>query len=46
MNTATTTTTTTSTTMTLTEGFFSHRNWFDWLFALLVAAGGIFALQR
>ena len=46
MNTATTTTTTTSTTMTLNEGFFSRRNWFDWLFALLVAAGGIFALQR
>ena len=44
MNTATTTTTTT--TMTLNEGFFSRRNWFDWLFALLVAAGGIFALQR
>ncbi|QNN58013.1 c-type cytochrome biogenesis protein CcsB [Diaphorobacter ruginosibacter] len=42
MNTATTTTTT----MTLNEGFFARRNWFDWVFALLVAAGGIFALQR
>ncbi len=39
MNTATTT-------LTLNEGYFSRRNWFDWLFALLVVAGGLFALQR
>ena len=39
MNTATTT-------MTLNEGYFSRRNWFDWLFAVLVAVGGIYALQR
>jgi len=38
MNTATTTNTTT---LTLDEGFFSRRNWFDWLFALVVAAGGL-----
>ena len=42
MNTATTTTTTV-TTITLHEGFFSRRNWFDWLFALIVAAGGLYA---
>jgi cytochrome c-type biogenesis protein CcsB len=39
MNTATTT-------LTLHEGFFSRRNRFDWLFALLVAAGGLFAFAR
>ena len=39
MNTATTT-------MTLNEGYFSRRNWFDWVFAALVIAGGLFALQR
>jgi cytochrome c-type biogenesis protein CcsB len=36
MNTATTT-------LTLHEGYFSRRNWFDWLFALIVAAGGLYA---
>ncbi|MGV3493183.1 MAG: c-type cytochrome biogenesis protein CcsB [Ramlibacter sp.] len=36
MNTATTT-------LTLDEGFFSRRNWFDWVFALLVTAGGLYA---
>jgi cytochrome c-type biogenesis protein CcsB len=41
MNTATTTTA--ATTITLHEGFFSRRNWFDWLFALIVAAGGLYA---
>ncbi len=46
MNTATTTTTTTTTTYTLDEGYFARRNWLDWLFALMVAAGGLFALQR
>ena len=38
MNTATTTTT-----ITLEDGFFSRRNWFDWLFAALVIAGGLYA---
>lgn len=41
MNTATTTTT-----LTLNEGFFARRNWFDWVFAALVAAGLLYALQR
>ncbi|MPM42971.1 Cytochrome c biogenesis protein CcsA [bioreactor metagenome] len=39
MNTATTT-------LTLNEGYFARRNWFDWVFALLVVVGGVFALQR
>ena len=33
-------------TITLNEGFFSRRNWFDWLFAAIVAVGGLYALQR
>ena len=33
-------------TITLHSGYFSRRNWFDWLFALIVTAGGLFALQR
>ena len=33
MNTATTT-------LTLNEGFLARRNWYDWLFAALVLAGG------
>ncbi|MBA3771141.1 MAG: c-type cytochrome biogenesis protein CcsB [Ramlibacter sp.] len=37
---------TAATTLTLHEGFFSRRNWFDWLFAALVAAGGLFAFTR
>ena len=40
MNTATTTT------LTLHEGFFARRSVFDWLFAALVAAGGLFAFAR
>lgn len=36
MNTATTT-------LTLNEGYFAKRSLFDWLFALLVAAGGLYA---
>jgi cytochrome c-type biogenesis protein CcsB len=36
MNTATTT-------LILDEGFLSRRNWFDWVFALLVAMGGLYA---
>ncbi len=43
MNTATTTS---PTTLTLNESFSSRRNWFDWLFAAIVVAGGLFALQR
>ena len=35
-----------TTTLTLHEGYFSRRNWFDWLFAAVVVAGGLFALQR
>ena len=31
-------------TITLNEGYFAKRNAFDWLFALLVMAGGVFAL--
>ncbi|HSV82315.1 MAG TPA: c-type cytochrome biogenesis protein CcsB [Ramlibacter sp.] len=39
MNTATTT-------ITLHEGFFARRSPFDWLFALIVAAGGLYAFAR
>lgn len=39
MNTATST-------MALNEGFLARRNWQDWVFALLVLAGGAVALQR
>ncbi|GAA4001544.1 c-type cytochrome biogenesis protein CcsB [Comamonas faecalis] len=39
MNTATTT-------LTLSDGYFSRRSPMDWLFALLVAGGGLYALQR
>ena len=39
MNTATTT-------LTLNEGYFARRNWFDWLFAVVVAVGLGYALQR
>ena len=39
MNTATTT-------VTLNEGYFSRRNWLDWLFAAVVILGGLYALQR
>ena len=35
-----------TTTLTLHEGFFARRSVFDWLFALLVAAGGLFAFTR
>ena len=40
MNTATTTT------LTLNEGFLARRNWYDWVFAALVAGGLLYALQR
>jgi len=45
MNTATTTANDT-TTITLDEGFFARRSPFDWVFALLVAAGGAYAFAR
>jgi len=45
MNTATTTTTV-NTTITLDEGWLARRNALDWVFALLVAAGGAFAFFR
>jgi cytochrome c-type biogenesis protein CcsB len=33
-------------TITLNEGYFSRRNVFDWAFAALLIAGGIFAFSR
>ncbi len=33
-------------TLTLNEGYFSKRNWFDWLFALVVIAAGAYAFFR
>mgnify|MGYP000937173783 FL=1 len=30
----------------LNVGYFSRRTWFEWLFALLVLAGGLFAFTR
>lgn len=42
----TTTTTTSTTTLTLNESWLSRRNAFDWVFALLVVAGGLFAFVR
>jgi cytochrome c-type biogenesis protein CcsB len=41
MNTATTTTT-----LTLHEGYFARRSIFDWLFAAILVAGGLFAFSR
>ncbi|KQP02863.1 c-type cytochrome biogenesis protein CcsB [Pseudorhodoferax sp. Leaf265] len=35
-----------SETLVLHEGFLARRNGFDWLFAVLVLAGGIFAFSR
>ena len=32
--------------LSLGEGYFAHRNRWDWLFAALVVAGGIFAFTR
>lgn len=43
MNTATTRT---NTTLTLNEGYFARRNRLDWLFAVVVAVGLGYALQR
>ena len=33
-------------TLTLNEGFFSKRNWIDWVFALAVVSAGAFAFYR
>ncbi len=33
-------------TIRLNEGFFARRNWFDWLFAALAMAAGLFAFSR
>jgi len=33
-------------TISLNEGFMARRNWGDWLFALLVVAGALFAFSR
>ena len=41
-----TTTLASTNTLTLGEGYFARRTWGDWLFALLVVAGAIFAFQR
>ena len=35
-----------TTTLTLNESWFSRRNAFDWVFAALVVAGGLFAFSR
>jgi len=35
-----------ATTITLNESFMSRRNWFDWVFAAVVLAGGLFAFSR
>ncbi len=35
-----------TTTLTLNDGFLSRRNAFDWVFAALVLAGGLFAFSR
>lgn len=37
---------TASTTLTLHQGFFVRRNALDWVFAAIVAIGGLYALQR
>ena len=35
-----------SDTLVLNEGFLSRRNWFDWVFAAIVVAGGLWVLSR
>ncbi|MGV3570476.1 MAG: c-type cytochrome biogenesis protein CcsB [Ramlibacter sp.] len=45
MNTATATTTADQT-ITLDQGFLARRSAFDWIFALLVAAGGLYAFVQ
>jgi cytochrome c-type biogenesis protein CcsB len=37
---------TATTTFDLNEGFFTRRNWLDWLFAAVVATGGLYAFSR
>ncbi|PQA76278.1 c-type cytochrome biogenesis protein CcsB [Rhodoferax sp. TS-BS-61-7] len=32
--------------LSLNVGYFARRTWFDWLFAVLVIAGGLFAFMR
>ncbi|MDP3618367.1 MAG: cytochrome c biogenesis protein CcsA, partial [Ramlibacter sp.] len=34
------------TTISLNDSFLARRNWFDWVFAALVVAGGLFAFTR
>ncbi|MES2186572.1 MAG: c-type cytochrome biogenesis protein CcsB [Pseudomonadota bacterium] len=46
MNTTTADAAAATRTLALNEGFFSRRSPFDWLFAALVVAGGLFALAR
>ncbi len=36
----------TTTTLTLNDSWLSRRNLFDWVFAALVLAGGVFAFSR
>ncbi len=40
-----TTATTVSTTLSLNEGYFAKRNWFDWVFAVMVVAGALYVLM-
>jgi cytochrome c-type biogenesis protein CcsB len=42
----TTASATIGTTLTLNEGYFVKRNWFDWLFAAIVIAGGLYVFSR
>ncbi|MDO9405150.1 MAG: c-type cytochrome biogenesis protein CcsB [Polaromonas sp.] len=35
-----------TTTLSLNEGYFARRNLFDWVFAAIVTAGGLFAFSR
>lgn len=42
----TTASATIGTTLTLNEGYFAKRNWFDWLFAAIVLAGGLYVFSR
>jgi cytochrome c-type biogenesis protein CcsB len=41
-----TTTAALPTTLSLNEGYFAKRNWFDWVFAALFVAGGVFVFMR
>ena len=40
-----TTATTVPTTLSLNEGYFAKRNWFDWVFAVMVVAGALYVLM-